>query len=1276
VSGLKAYVKPGELIFDFTLNEGGPIFASTAAFHSDTFYAPKPTVQAPTLTVQASPTTPYHQICGTYGPAADATPVHVAGVDTTIGHLRSAIAVLTAAPGNRVARPLAAVDHPLAQADLRTIASIQRAYDAGTTGYRTAVLRHFIGIVDGRPGPFTYDDAGFAVPPQTIKQIPLFVDGARAVAINIIKTIGNGRVVGRGIRKMPCERIHEWLRHWTLGDLRAAYDIEAEYCKKPHPAHPGAHPTTARIVWAPAVNGEIPVGLIPDGDWPSPEDGWPDSQINNYLLAARCAYPRYLTWSERGTWVRAHLSGNKITTDRLSRRAKERAATGGSQSPPLHFEQASTDGGWQDLFDREVYPRRWNITALRRYLTDHNQPCPPYWHALVRAVTRHADQARVRLLEEASRLQLTYAPEQPNLTGFHRKSILIDQHGQRWLFKPAPGPDARFRADTEHEAHVLARLWGYRTAESHLVDHDGQYGQIQAALPVERSLLGVTGAAFAELTRAQLTAIAKEHLLDWALDNDDTHGDNIVLCTDGTAIGIDKGRAWRYFGGWDGLSATTTANTNAQLIYTDLYAAIAAHHLDRDLVEAMYRAVIVQAHRMQRLPDDIMAAAIRRAVAHRPHFKPSWYQNQIDTAPTTADELIEQAVARKNNLVADMQLLWSRIYTAAGWEPPVYSTPLGTNPQGHVLHAGLHSPELHDAITQTKSYGTAAFVAGDHIEDAHILLWRERRANGKFNYRGHFKIRAGAFAAVSHWCFNQTHTPPVTNVELPGERECYDAIIAAAKTISFHWEDQQFNEDKLSRLESTRLRLAAQWLEAKQALAHEKIDHGKRHQLTAIIAMAGTYLDYIGRLDKHKADHTRSTAGDFPQFTYYPPPPEPQPGKSTYTVKKVSASRASASSENVPRFDPDGELRLNDGTLTEVCCGQLGSMYLITLDTGEQIEFRSGEHTNTPSALHGMTQFTIPEENDLDTALHRIEDQLRQMGCPIAPATPRDLELFYWRHLAGIMDGRADSHPQGSDPRYRAFWTHVHREAPDENAMWRTAFATLTSPEQIQSFIAEGGHLPHFSHLDLRLPHQPCGKPHWYRFDVPPAVYNAVDMPTVAYRTDPVHVVATGAAMSTETRLRTLAIWKCGQSSGDDMVRGSSHFVFGRLNRSWQREVTLYLNRRVLARTSTYSYNEDFFGALSHRREHAAFAFNVLSGRVNDANEVMIKEAVSLLDDIEICYFADKVRYDTAIAHLESLGITEIRGVPVTTRILNSKSGAALDAAKKAVSANTVTLPG
>ncbi len=334
--------------------------------------------------------------------------------------------------------------------------------------------------------------------------------------------------------------------------------------------------------------------------------------------------------------------------------------------------------------------------------------------------------------------------------------------------------------------------------------------------------------------------------------------------------------------------------------------------------------------------------------------------------------------------------------------------------------------------------------------------------------------------------------------------------------------------------------------------------------------------------------------------------------------------------------------------------GHTGNSYWTHLPTGELIEFRPRDAAGVPRASWGMLRFTLNPDHDIATGLTHIDDHFTTIGTPLHPATHDDLELFYFRHLYAVMQNRADTH----DPTYtrlhaRQRQAATHHDNPrHELDAWHDAFAVLTDRTHLDTWTAAGNHLPRLLHLDLRRPHQHSGRPHWERFDIPPTVWSTVPMPGCYYNSGPTPVITTGAAYSTEARIRTLALWKTGMSSSADQAHGSSNYIFLRLNREDQAAATLLFSPRILIRTSTYGFPGDNYGRLDQRPVQAYFTFAKAITHTGDSNECMVKHALSLLDDVEIIVAEDHDTKTQIIETLAATGLTHIRGIPIEHRIV------------------------
>ncbi len=1208
---------------------------------------------------------------------------HLGDVPLSVTDVRAAIDLLTASTDARVKTVLAAAHSKVAAvAFTDAMLAEVRAYDPTLKARKDAVVAFLRRLLAGSTvcGPFEVSPSGYMLPPVPLTSVSSHfyeADTIRKTIRSIAASFANPRLVGRGVSKMDLGELRSWIGFWLRGNLRGCYDLEATYTK-PHRFHPGHpdRPSTNQVTWRPAIDSEVPAGAFVYGDFNSPES-LNDTEINAYLFRARCAHPTHMTAYSRRLWVRSHMKGDQRRVDSLSKDAAHRAAAGASplSDPPVDTVLPELKQ-WPHWLDSE--PMFWPPSCLAGYLHAHGEPNPLWWRERVAAVIDHIALVKARSTYDPAYLPLTVAADQPDLAGFHRKLVCVDRHDREWIFKPVADDDHRFRAEAEHGAHVLARRLGFPTAESALRTIDDRYGQIQLRHRVARTLADV---CLTDLTVDQLVQIGCEHLLDWVLDNDDAHDDNIVITDSGQIVGIDKGRAFRYYGGWDGLAGDHAADSNCKLVYTKLYDAIADGHLPPSTVDAIYRAVIAHARRIQLVPDADITAIVAAAVAHRPHYQPSWYQQVVAGAATSEEELLAAVVARKNQLVADMTLLWSRVYTRAGLPvPDLTDGQIAVNALGQPVYAGLDRPNVLAQVAFTRNYGTSVFVAGTAVEDGHVLLWRERNPAGQFILRGQFKVRADATETLDNWCATRRTIPAdATPTYLPNDNEYVSTIHSAAFEVN---EDSDSDSVRaplpaVENLAQLHTRLALEKAEAWAFLELGADDPTGR--LAAIVARADLYQAHIELIRTHHKNRTEVNFDLLERYTWTPTPvvatPDPR-----WSVDYLPAQRPAATLGVEPVLDPDGELRLCGDNLANNGAhrfGQIGSLYRTTLATGEIIDFW-GTTTNTPLTTIGQIEFTVAADTDQATGLGRLVEHLAAIGITLNPADATDLELFYWRHLVGILNNRTDTHTEGRHPktgvmadRYATFrerltdFTPTSRDA--EIAAWRHAFAAFADETAIEAFTAAGGHLPRFGHHDLRAPGQPNGKPYWERFDVSAEKWCTQPLPSLSFRTGPRLAVATGAVLSTEARTRHLAMWKGGLSSTEDLQYGSGAFVFARQNYEGGPQNSILFNPRCLIRTSTYAFDGDRYGRIRDRHDNACFDFDLLTKVNPESNELCVKNSLTVLDDIEVCVFPTIEERAAAIHALAGLGITTVRGIPVGTRFVRYGDQTALRTALRAV---------
>jgi hypothetical protein len=1107
-------------------------------------------------------------------------------------------------------------------------------------------------------------------------------------------------VIATAPSKMSVYAKTDWYVALLKGDFKQMYALEKNAGMTMNPLHPGApdNKDTHNVLWEPAVAGELPAGKIPPGDWSTSSYDMTTEELSNYLIAANMANPTHISDYHKKHWVQYHMAGDKAQVDKMSLKAKfhsEKYPNEPYSTPPVWTDGVKPKKAYTDYYNSGDSVDNWSHTAAEAYVKDFPELIPSgkdssYVWNLTSDIQNHVDtakaaQAAKEAAEYAEKMKpkFTKVPGQGVSGGHHEAMVVQDQFGQKWVYKPRQQNDI-FLADVEQAAHELSWAWGYKTSKSFITKFDNREGHVQQMFDAEKDLNGVP---VSSLNSSQIQDLAKEHLLDWALDNDDSWGANLLMLKNGSIVGIDKGRAFVGIGHWNGLTADSNAHVHMPLVYTDLYNAIANKSISQDDANAAYFAVMKQARKMQTLSDSRMTEILEAGFKNRKNWS-------IGGGPDSKEGAIAAALARKNNLVEDMETLWGNVFKKAGYDKPEKPDNVVTNADDQDIHLGITPAALQQA-KDNGSYGASVFFGGPEIEDSHLLLYHTKNKEGIDQLNGEMKIRetTNAFKDVEKWLKDNAvkvdnaygFTPSSMKPTLPNEADYYQKIIEGVKTISTHALDGQYNADKLngmSWVKNTLQNYVDGYDNKMSDPAGQKLLVSQYKDPEAFLNMAKQYLGYIAKAEQHKANGTKSSPGEFDKFVWTPKKEElPEPtAVNKVKVELRAASSPKVTNSGVPQFNEDGSLQHHVGMTTD---GNPGSMYVVTLPTGETIEFR-GNTTGTPAASKGLTRFTMPAGDNEAASLERIRSQMADMGLSMSEASEDDLELYYWRHLAGIMDARADSKKTASvyskttnSPKYKEFQKArpvetANMSAAEELEAWKNAFAKITSREQIDQFVGSGGHLPKFGHYHTKDQAKYSGQPYWERFDVTDDEVFTKQLPGSAFSDDAVgeYLTYTGGMFSTEARLRTLGLWKEGMSSTSDMSHGSSGFVFIRQNLEVKSNSasygiqSVYYSPKILKRTHNYSFDDDKYGEMNSKPEASYFDFDALTQHQGGTNEIMVKHAVSLLDDIEIVTFTDPDMRDRAIKALKALGIDEIRGVPVEKRFVMRNKNDVLEAQK------------
>jgi len=1205
-------------------------------------------------------------------------------------------------------------------------------------------------------------------------------------------SIGDGKIIGQHLTKMDKWERQKWVAAFKKGDFKALYQIEVSAAAKEgkahnsgylHPGYEGSE-ATHQITWGPAVEGEIPAGEPVEGNWTSPgiEPSLPE--IQNYLIKAQMQNPTFLSNAEKRQWVLAHKQGQKEKVDQLSALAQVRKQNGDAalSDAPTWTDDVQPAKSYDHVFENNPdtpWPQGsiWKATpydVTTDWAKDHFQD-PDFkefysnydtsvggleWdpsntdystkYKSEEIVAAYFDAKHAAYLEELNKPKY-FKVEQID-KGSHEVWLVKDQFDRKYIFKPWNSEDQKARAQMEHKANELARMWGFQSAKTVMATtEDGHEGLIQNFVDNVGSFAGNGDGEIQmeTLNEKQLAAIAAEHVLDWALDNDDTHPDNLLMTPSGGVVGIDKGRAFFVYGNWNGISGDASAHTNATLVYTQLYDKIRNGTIDYETAVKAYQGARKAASRIQKSDDAAAEQMVREAVEFRTNWDVPDYMTHFThrNAPANADQLVKAFLHRKSKLVEQIDQMWDKIFQDAGFgglpeEPPTVF-------EEHI--SGWDEPGVLDKAAETKVWGAAPLHGSASIHNGHSLLWTEQNETGEELHKG--QITLGDLAQNKLLAFlqpkaqqvqvNSVNTQPIylNQAQFPTTNDWKSTITAAGKNVTKNSVDKEYDPDIISAfnsLEQTLLADAAFWkpdLEPEGNADYVEFPSGKRvapEYLSQYKMMLDHYFTQIGKVKTAISEGGTTNKGDFTVFQGLAPKVEGRiivsPDGITYTELANGQWLSSKGSEVSvgalpvdPNALPDGWTNnveaepqeavkevlytvqsaagkggtLNEGGLKvenskdEGTSGHTGKEYRITLPSGEVIFFRNSTSTNTARSQRGTVSFRLVGP-DKEASLARVQSQLELMGLDLTGADETQAELNYWRAMweRVIFTYAESSAPatvksalkklkdkkqtvKGPNGENLTDWTLIEgiglsMSDTEELAFYRSISEEAWGKDRVDSFIAQGKHMPKFNHMDLANPELATGKPYYERIDV--------DLEQVLKKGHMVAIgnngkddsllryITSGGMLSTEERLRILGYFKQGASSGSDQGTGGANSVFTRIahtgasvefSGSIYGKHVAYWNPSVFTQVDTYSFSGDRFGDRTDQQSQNKYdPLKALTSFTGSSNETMVPNAMSILDHLEIFVFDNAEKRNEAIQRMKALGFAMLRGLPIEDRFV------------------------
>jgi hypothetical protein len=1182
---------------------------------------------------------------------------------------------------------------------------------AGAKAQAPAEVKFLKGLPPGIASPkdiFSFVGQGYAKPfAGSLKNDTLAAMGSPELA-DTIKAIsaqyGDGKVVGAHISGLTKPERLAWIHAWKKGDMQAVFNLDAKGGKVSL-VHPGAPENTAthHITWAPWDTGQIPASQTIDGAWSDMSVTPLKDEVDNYLIKVNVQNAAYLSVKERRALVKAHRQGDQEKVDDLSRTAWERKQANAKPltAPPAWHDTLTPAKSYSVYLEDAKPAGEWSTQAVSDFVASHQAQLAPFAQQILDqkgsyetpeqwlnksdsyyakpAIQAYLDDEVAKAEKEALRPKWELAPGKP---GYVQNQF--DQTKQ-WF------SGTKAEMGRRVAVNALARAFGFRTpkAEYAKLEADGTPGVITDEVKPVGTLDHLPG-GLTSLEDRQLGDIAREHVLDYLLANPSSSAASHLIMGDKSIVSAGKPGAFTDLQ-WKG---TDLAHLNDQLKQpvSLLFDAMKNGGVSKASADEAYIAAVRAAQRMTKLSDKRFTDALAGTGL-----------GQAGIAALTD---------RKNNLVSDITGLWDKVYGQLSWTPP--EVPESALEKG--VHSGFDEVDGIEHLNAAKSAGVGFFFDEPGLANGNMHIWQEYNPQGHLDMRGEAVLRGKSLSNLIAWV--KSHSGDSSKLMPKDEAEMHITILKAAQNVKYHWEPPAPGDetqaaqhgyfggpetkkvfDTGGELDMVKWKLEARLAESEAAL--ELGPASKEYQAAldkygdphAVISMAKQYLDQIQTVLAHKDSGTWAEYEDLPGWTIKGQVYEAAGGiKVEYPVKatRFLGTDTHTATEDTWQLDPKtGDLHLK----SNLSVPYPGSIWRVTLPDGEIVDISDEAESGTPRAQWGRLRFQAVAENGT-SSLANIRSFLQEAGLPMKEATQASMENLYWRLAANDIGDRVDRSEKtrqgqmwkallaatgGSYQKMKAAnkplvsliddLVAMDLPAEEEAAIWREAMAHMASKEAIDKWVETRGYLPHFNHYSLHSKEVPGGKPIWYRFDVTPEQVAKKNFPANhlyhAHQDAPL-VARSGGLFSSEARLRALGTHKQGMSWDSDQLKGSSGAVFLRQNKSAGQDFQVWVSPRVTAQLQSYSFDGDNYGDVAERRNQSYWDFNKHTQHTGLHNEIMIQDAISLLDDIEVLQAANAPQRAKIIKDLKSFGITDIRGLPVEERIvLNSGVSAALAKARK-----------
>jgi hypothetical protein len=342
--------------------------------------------------------------------------------------------------------------------------------------------------------------------------------------------------------------------------------------------------------------------------------------------------------------------------------------------------------------------------------------------------------------------------------------------------------------------------------------------------------------------------------------------------------------------------------------------------------------------------------------------------------------------------------------------------------------------------------------------------------------------------------------------------------------------------------------------------------------------------------------------------------------------------------------------------------GMTGMEYEIAYDN-VKVKYMPWSGSDVAKAQEGLLRLEITNWDGTAPDIEAMLAVLRDTGLELKEADETDLEILYWRRLAGIVKDRSDR----KEPKNKALLEAVSKiegmsSKTEERDALRKAWEIFYGEDGVAKAVKDKSYLPFFATPRAKPDETPVhdvGKPLWNR-PVSGVTYKDLykwtngklprhDVTYGGSQENMRKVMLSGALLSTEERTRVVG-WISGGSSSGDQKKGSSAFNFFRQKQDYQ-YWDFIAEPHIYFRDSNYAFSWDAWGELDARAKESKFSIQETID--TGGTEILFKNWVSVMDDLAVAVISDSSMRNEVIQFYKSLGITEIRGLPIEERFVS-----------------------